>query len=124
MLLLLKGIVPKTTESRQGIQKVPRPYQKNGHNSGAVQKRKTKGNGEKNIARVKCYNCGKEGHIARDCPEPPKVPLSSHTPKLFVCSHALVANSLPNWIVNTGAGKHIVRDKDGFMDFHCYPVGS
>ena len=65
----------------------------------------------------------KKGHFARDCSEPPKVPLSSHTPTLFVCSHALVANSLPNWIVDTGASKNIVRDK-GFVDFHRYPVGS
>jgi len=103
---------------------VPRPYQKNGPKSSAIKKQKTKGNGEKNIARVKCYNCGKKGHYARDCPEPPKVPFSSHTPKLFVSSHALVPNSLPNWIVDMGANKYVVRDKDGFVNFHCYPMGS
>ena len=100
------------------------PYQKNGPKSGAAKKQKVKGNGDKNIARVKCYNCAKKGHFARDCPEPPRVPLSSHTPELYVCSYALVANSLPNWIVDTGASKHIVRDRDGFVEFHRYPVGS
>jgi len=67
---------------------------------------------------------GKKGHFARGYPEPLKVPFSSHAPKLYVHSHALVSNSLPNWIVDMGATKHIVRDKDGFVDFHRYPVGS
>ncbi|KAH9608961.1 hypothetical protein KSS87_006063, partial [Heliosperma pusillum] len=25
---------------------------------------------------------------------------------------------------DTGASKHIVRDRDGFVDYHCFPVGS
>jgi len=35
---------------------------------------KPKGNGDKNKARVKRYNCGKKGDYARGCPEPSKVP--------------------------------------------------
>jgi len=41
-----------------------------------------------------------------------------------VCSHLFVANSLPQWIVDTGATKHIVQDKAGFVEFHCYLVGA
>ena len=41
-----------------------------------------------------------------------------------MCSHALVANSLPQWIVDTGATERIVQDKAGFVEFHRYPMGS
>ena len=73
---------------------------------------------------MKCYNCDKKGHFAQNCAEPQKVLFSTHSPELYVCSHALVANMIPNWIVDTGASKHIVRDRDGFVDFHSSPMGS
>jgi len=73
---------------------------------------------------VKCYNCGKKGHCAWNCPKLAKVPLSTETPELNVYSHAFVANSLPQWIVHTGATKHRVQDWVGFVEFHRYPVGS
>ena len=89
-----------------------------------AKKQNAKGNGETQIARVKFYNCGKKGHYTRDYPEPKKVPFFTYSPELYVCSHALVAKSFPNWIVDTGASKHIVRDRAGFVDFHRFPVGS
>ena len=49
---------------------------------------------------------------------------STYSLELYVCSHALVANSFPNWIVDMGASKLIVRDRVGFVDFHWYPMGS
>jgi len=48
----------------------------------------------------------------------------TYSPELYVCSHALVANSFSNWVVDTGASKHIVCDQAGFVDFHQYQVGS
>ena len=60
-----------------------------------AKKQKVKGNGDKSIARVKCYRCGRKGHYARDCSEPSKVSFPTKTPDVNVCSHAFVANSLP-----------------------------
>jgi len=51
----------------------------------------------------------------RDCFGPLKVPFFTHAPELYVCCHALVATSLPNWIVDTGANKDIVRDQDDYV---------
>jgi len=85
---------------------------------GIVKKQKTKGNGDKRITRVNCYNCGRKGHYTQDCPKPSKVPFPTKIPYENVCSHTFVANSLPQWIEDTGANKHIVQDKAGFVDFH------
>jgi len=49
----------------------------------------------------------------RLCALSSQVPSSFHTVELcalLVCSHAFVANSFPNWIVDSGASKHVVQD--------------
>ena len=92
---------------------------------GGIAKKQLKGKDkvEKNMARVTCYNCRKKGHYARDCPEPSQVPSSFATVELcelFVCSHVFIAKSFPNWIVDSGANKHVVQDQVEFVDFHPY----
>jgi len=96
--LVVKGNRPKGNKNNRGRQakKSFRPPQNGRPKAGIAKKQKAKGNEGINIACVKFYKCGKKGRHAQDCPEPKKVPSSTCSPELYVCSHALVANSFPN----------------------------
>jgi len=67
-----KGLGPKGRKPYRGKKpkKGPRPPQNSRSNGGTVNKHKAKGNRAEDMTRVKCYNCGKKGYFARDCPEP------------------------------------------------------
>jgi len=64
--------------------KGPHTPQNSRPGKGIAKKHKAKGNGDKNIARVQCYNCGRKEHYARDCPKPSKVPFPTKTPDINV----------------------------------------
>jgi len=78
----------------QKPKKGPHPPQNSCSNGCTAKKYKAKGNGAKDMTRVKYNKCGKKGHFARDCPKLAKVPLSSKTPELYVYSHAFITNCL------------------------------
>ena len=46
----------------------PRAPRNSQSKNGIVKKQRAKDN-EKNIACVKCYNCGNKGHFAQGCPK-------------------------------------------------------
>ena len=74
---------------------------------------------------MKCYNCNQLGHFTHDCTEPKKVSLSldlssiyvCYLSSVFVCSHVFVAKSFFDWIIDTGATRHVARDQAGFVDY-------
>lgn len=76
------------------------------------------------MSKVKCYNCDKKGHCARDCTELKKVTFSTKSPHINVCAHVLVPNTSSGWIVDTRATKHVTRDRVGFVDYHQIPKGT
>ncbi|KAK4435191.1 hypothetical protein Salat_0682400 [Sesamum alatum] len=90
----------------------------------AMKRRRGKRGGKKNVAKAKCYNCQKMGHVARDCIEPKKVRPNPNSPSSFVCSQVFVANSLLGWTVDTDTMKHVTRDRAGFVDYHRVPACS
>uniref|UniRef100_A0A2N9HH17 Integrase catalytic domain-containing protein n=1 Tax=Fagus sylvatica TaxID=28930 RepID=A0A2N9HH17_FAGSY len=101
-------------------------------NKGANQHKRDKCSAKKNISKVKYYNCNKLGHFARDCTEPKKVSLSldlssiyvCYPSSIFVCSHVFVAKSISDWIIDTGATRHVARDQAGFVDYRKIPAGT
>ena len=63
---------------------------------------------EKNLSRLKCYNCGKKGHFARDYKEPKKVNnLSPVVSAINVASSVLLTESYPLWTVDSRATDHV-----------------
>ena len=94
---------------KKGDNSAPKQGKNRGGGSKSAPKKNVKHHRGKKCGtnKVKCFNCQKKGHFARDCTDPKKVTNSLTFSNIHVCSHVLVAYSLPNWIVDIGATKHV-----------------
>ena len=74
------------------------------------------------MSKIKCYNYGNKGHFARYCKEPTKVnDLFIFVYTINVASSALLTESYPLWIVDSGATDHVAKDRSAFMEFRRIP---
>jgi Zinc knuckle len=90
-------------------------------------KGKTSQNSSKkhNKVKIKCFNCGKKGHYARECNEPRKEQIIEKVSYFsYVSSSVFMTDSYSLWTVDSWATYHIAKDCDLFVDFRRIPQGS
>ena len=76
------------------------------------------------MAKVKCFNCGKKCHFARDCTEPKKVnTFRAYLNEICVSSSIFLTESNPLWTVDSGATDHVAKDRDAFVEFRRISPG-
>ena len=53
-----------------------------------------------------------------------KVSILNNSAITYVCTHVFVAYTIHGWIVDSGATKHIARDRVGCVDYKRIPTGT
>jgi transposase InsO family protein len=88
--------------------------------------KKGKGKRKPKKTNITCFVCGNPGHYARQCAQKKTViPQSLDTLFVGVCSEILSVDILSNeWILDSGATKHVTRDRRGLEEFRPIATGS
>ena len=80
---------------------------------------------KRDMRKVKCYNCEKMDHFARDYSEPKKVtPIPTSLHMVCVSRTILLTKSYPLWIVDSRATDHVARDRGAFVEYRRIPTSS
>lgn len=74
--------------------------------------------GKWNMAKIKCYNCEKMGHFARNCIDPQTVMTLISSQVVLVSSSAYLTEVDPLWIIDLRASTHVNRNREAFVNFH------
>ena len=53
-----------------------------------------------------------------------KVSFLNNSAITYVCTHVFVAHTILGWIVDSGATKHIARDRVGCVNYKKIPIGT
>ena len=141
-------LLPRLLQEEKLINRFRKPKVENAHNTETKQNnaQKNKNGGNKNNSKNsgkqnnnkkekktdeqkaywqnRCYQCGKEGHIKPQCPDrkakAPEKQEGNTSESVIVVEEANSSIDSSNWIVDTGATRHMSYDKRDFINYQPF----